>query len=224
MLIIQHNINEWSLDSEKVISKKFGEMILMEYFWSYIEREWIDISDKTMLDSQTKFDELSNKVIKALNNTESFLNDLAGNEPLALPHTLWFGILDLAHNLIQKSTRTATYGLCYYLAIESLNRSPSSFIQFKSIEILLHLQSINNELYSTIDLDFDQYVKKLNENNSLSNSSKKFQNLLLFVKEKYSEDLEMINDDAQKGKGKGKMKEKEKSSVQNISFKHKQDN
>ena len=127
MLVIQHNINKWSLDSEKVISKKFGEMILMEYFWSYIEREWINISDKSMLNSQTKFDELSNKVIKALNNTESFLNDLAGNEPLALPHTLWFGILDLAHNLIQKSTRTATYGLCYYLAIESLNRSQSSF-------------------------------------------------------------------------------------------------
>jgi len=100
-----------------------------------------------MLNSQTKFDELSNKVIKALKNTESFLNDLTGNEPLALPHTLWFGILDLAHNLIQKSTRTATYGLCYYLAIESLNKAPSSFIQFKSIEILLHLHKINSELF-----------------------------------------------------------------------------
>src|SRR5437868_6947048 len=175
-----------------------------------------------MLCSQTKFDELSNKVIKGLKNTESFLNDLAGNEPLALPHTLWFGILDLAHNLIQKSTRTATYGLCYYLAIESLNKAPSSFIQFKSIEILLHLHSINNELFSIIDLDFDQYVKKLNENNSLNNSSKKFQNLLSFVKEKYFDDLEMINDNTQKRKGKGKMKEKEKS--KNISFKHKQDN
>src|SRR6266480_1746984 len=105
-----------------------------------------------------KFYELSNKVIKALNNTESFLNDLTGNEPLALPHTLWFGILDLAHNLIQKSTRTATYGLCYYLAIESLNKAPSSFIQFKSIEILLHLHKINSELFSIIDLDLDQYI------------------------------------------------------------------
>ena len=156
MLIIQHNINEWSLDSEKIISKKFGEMILMEYFWSYIEREWINMSDKTMLDSQTKFDELSNKIIKTLNNTGSFLNDLAGNEPLALPHTLWFGILDLAHNLIQKSNRTATHGLCYYLAIESLNKAPSSFIQFKATEILLHLYNINNELFSIVDLDFSQ--------------------------------------------------------------------
>jgi hypothetical protein len=44
-------------------------MILMEYFWSYVEREWLNISDKSMSDSQTKFDELSSKVTKALNNT-----------------------------------------------------------------------------------------------------------------------------------------------------------
>ena len=210
MLIIQHNINEWSLSSEKIISKKFGEMILMEYFWSYVEREWINISDKSILDSQANFDELSNKVIKALKNSESFLNDLAGNEPLALPYSLWFGILDLAQNLVQKSTRTATHGLCYYLAIESLNKAPSSFIQVKAIEILLHLYNINNELFAIIDLDFDQYIKKLNIINSSNYSSKKFQTLLSFVKEKYLEDLEIINDDTRKGKG--KRKEKDKSS------------
>ena len=31
LLIIQHNIIEWTESSEKIISKKFGEMILMEY-------------------------------------------------------------------------------------------------------------------------------------------------------------------------------------------------
>src|SRR5581483_4411382 len=87
MLIIQHNINKWS-SSEKIISKKYGEMILMEYFWSYVEREWINISDQTILNSQTEFDELSNKIIKSLkNSTGNFLNDIAVNEPLALPHT-----------------------------------------------------------------------------------------------------------------------------------------
>src|SRR5581483_6977014 len=133
---------------------------------------------QSILDSQSKFDELSNKVIKSLKSTGSFLNELAGNEPLALPHTLWFGILDLALDLIQKSTRMATHGLCYYLAIESLNKSPSSFIQFKAVEILLHLQNINKEFFSIIDLDLDQYVQKLNENNPSNDSSKKFQNLL----------------------------------------------
>src|SRR5207248_10416669 len=98
------------------------------------------------------------------------------------------------------------------------NKAPSSFIQFKSIKILLHLHSINNELFSMIDLDFDQYIKKLNENNSLNNPSKKFQNLLTFVKEKYHKDLEIINDDLEKGRRKGK----DKSSVQKSSFNHEQ--
>ncbi|GBC18270.2 hypothetical protein GLOIN_2v1869696 [Rhizophagus irregularis DAOM 181602=DAOM 197198] len=79
MLIVQHNLVIWSECSEMIIN------------------------------SQTKFDEVSNKVIKALKNTGSFLNDLSGNEPLALPYTLWFGILDLAHNLIQKSTRKSIH-------------------------------------------------------------------------------------------------------------------
>src|SRR6266540_1850795 len=206
MLIIQHNLIEWSEGSEKIISKKHVEMILVEYFWSYLEREWNNVVDAIILDSQTKFDEVSNKVFKVLRNSGSFLNDLAGNEPLALPHTLWFGVLDLAYNLVKKSIRTATYGLCYYLAIESLNRAPNSFIQFKATEILLHLHNIDNELFSMIELDFDQYTQKLKDNNSLTNHSEKFQSLLTFVKEKYSEDLKIINDSVGKTKGKGKEK------------------
>jgi len=118
--------------------------------------------------------------------------------------------LDLAYGLIKKSTQTATYGLCYYLAIESLNRAPSSFIQFKAIEILKYLQHANNELFSIIELDFDQYAQKLKgkDNNSLTNYSEKFQNLLTFVEEKYLEDLKINNDGIWKTKGKGKGKEK----------------
>jgi hypothetical protein len=161
-----------------------------------LERKWINAADKSILDSQIKFDEISNKVAKALKNTGGFLNDLAGNEPIALPHTLWFGILDLAQQLIQKSTQTASYGLCYYLAIESLNKSPSSFIQFKAIELLLHLYNIDNKMFSMIEIDFDQYTQNLNENNSIE----KFRNLLSFVKEKYFEDLKILSNDTGKGK------------------------
>ncbi|POG58773.1 hypothetical protein GLOIN_2v1488344 [Rhizophagus irregularis DAOM 181602=DAOM 197198] len=206
MLIIQHNLFTWSEGTEMIISKKFCELVLMEYLWSFLEREWIDVTNKSILDSQTKFDEVSNKVTKALKNTGYFMNDLAGNEPIALPHTLWFGILDLAQNLIQKSTRTATHGLCYYLAIESLNKAPSSFIQFKAVEILLHLHNIDSKMFSMIDDDFDQYIKKLKEIKS-SDFSEKFQNLLLFIKEKYVEDLKILSENIgkeKKGKGKGK--------------------
>ncbi|PKC73047.1 hypothetical protein RhiirA1_488049 [Rhizophagus irregularis] len=197
MLIIQHNLFIWSEDSEKVINKKFGEMILIEHIWSFLEREWTNIADKSVLDSQVKFDIVSDKVARALKNTGSFLNDFTGNEPLALPHTLWFGLLDLVQNLIQKSTRMATYGLCYYMAIESLNKAPSEFIQFKAIEILLYLQNIDNQMFSMIEDDFNQYIQKLNKINSV-----KFQNLLIFVKEKYLEDYKILIDT---GKGKEKV-------------------
>ncbi|UZO03304.1 uncharacterized protein OCT59_023712 [Rhizophagus irregularis] len=198
MLIIQHNLFIWS-ESEKIISKKFGELVLMEYIWSFLEREWVNSVDKSILDSQTKFDEVSNKVAKALKNTGGFLNEFAGNEPIALPHSLWFGILDLAQNLIQRSSRTATYGLCYYLAIESLNKAPSSFIQFKSIELLLNLYNIDNKMFSMIEIDFDQYTQKLSENN-LEDSLEKFRNLLTFVKGKYLEDLKTLSNNTGKGK------------------------
>ncbi|RGB38008.1 hypothetical protein C1646_779952 [Rhizophagus diaphanus] len=201
MLIIQHNLFIWSESSEKIISKKFGELVLMEYFWSFLEREWVNTADKSILDSQTKFDEVSAKTLK---NAGGLLNELAGNEPIALPHTLWFGILDLAQNLIQRSSRITTYGLCYYLAIESLNKAPSSFIQFKSIELLLHLYNIDNKMFSMIEIDFDQYIQKLSENN-LKDSIKKFRNLLTFVKEKYSEDFKILSNNIGKGnEGKGK--------------------
>ncbi|PKC58088.1 hypothetical protein RhiirA1_541273 [Rhizophagus irregularis] len=139
------------------------------------------IANKTILDSldsQVKFDEISNKLIKTLRNAGSLINDLAENEPLALPHTLWFGILDLAQCLIQTSIQTSIHGLCYYLAIESLNKAPSSFIQFKAIE---------------------QYAQKLRENKL---SIEKFENSLQYVKEKCHKDLEIINRNNENKKGK----------------------
>ncbi|CAI2171267.1 7322_t:CDS:2 [Funneliformis geosporum] len=200
LLIIQHDI-------DKIISKKFGEKIIMEYLWSYLEEEQDGI-DQNILDSQVKFDEISNKIVKALKNTGTFLNDLSGNEPLALPHTLWFGILDLAHDLIKKSNQTATHGLCYYLAIKSFHGSPSSFIQFKAIEILIHLYNINKEIFSIIEVDFDQYSQNLSEN-ALTDSLERFQDLFNFAQEKFTEDLKIINYDI--GKGKGKLKRSDKS-------------
>ncbi|CAB5189584.1 unnamed protein product [Rhizophagus irregularis] len=198
MLTIQHNLFNWSEGSEKIISRKFGEMILMEYLWNYLEREW---TNKYILDSQTEFDEVLIKLSKELEDSDSLLNEPTKNEILTLPDTLWFGLLDLAQNLIQKSTRKSTYGLCYYLAIESLNRAPNDFIQFKAIEILLHLHNINNELFSMIEHDLDQYIQKLNKIN-VTDSSEKFQILLKFIKEKCFKDFNILNDKMKKEKGK----------------------
>ncbi|PKK66540.1 TPR-like protein [Rhizophagus irregularis] len=178
MLIIQHNIFIWSESSEKIISKKLGELVLMEYIWSFLEREWVNAEDKSVLDSQTKFDEVSNKVAKTLKNAGSLLNDLAGNEPIALPHILWFGLLDLAQNLIQRSSRIATYGLCYYLAIESLNKAPSSFIQFKSIELLEKYHEDSKILSNNTEKGKEGKGKSLNQNSYLKKEQISNSNIL----------------------------------------------
>ncbi|EXX59329.1 Sgt2p [Rhizophagus irregularis DAOM 197198w] len=207
MLIIQHNLFELSGS----VSRKFQEMVLMEYFWSYLEKEWTIVTNSSILDLQSKFNEVSNKLVKVLRNTGNFINDLAGNEPLTLPHTLWFGILDLAQNLIQNSTRKSTHGLCYYLAIESLNRAPSSFIQFKAIEILFHLRKIDDQMFSIIKADFDQYIQKLDENNS-----EEVQKLLIFVDNKCSDDFNLLNNNQGKEKGKEKGKGNQSACFTNV--------
>ncbi|GBC06864.1 hypothetical protein RclHR1_00710015 [Rhizophagus clarus] len=214
MLLIQHNLFTWT-----DIDEKFRELVFMEYIWSFVEKEWIDVTDKPILNSQARFEEVLNKITNnVLKDTRNFLNALADNEPLALPHTMWFGILDLAQNLIQKSTRKATYGLCYYLAIESLNKAPSSFIQFKAIEVLLNLYNVNKELFLVIEIDLEQYIQKLFESNLKIDSLEKFQNLLAFVKDKFSEDLKFLSNDIGKGKkGNGKLNQSlEQASNSNI--------
>ncbi|CAI2166133.1 3899_t:CDS:2 [Funneliformis geosporum] len=151
LLIIQHNI-------DKIISKKFGEKVIMEYLWSYLEEEQNGV-DKTIFYSQIKFDELSNKIFKAF-------------------------------------------------TIKSFHEAPSSFIQFKAIEILIHLYNINKEIFSIIKIDFDQYSQNLNEN-SLTYTLERFQSLLNFAKDKFIEDLKIINYDI--GKGNGKLNSSDKN-------------
>src|SRR5581483_9631476 len=125
----------------------------MEYLWSFLE-EW---NSKFISYSDMKFEEALEEVSKNLKDTENYLNDITGYEPLALPDTLWFGILDLTQTLItQKSTLMATHGLCYYLAIESLNKATSDFVKFKAIEILINLYDNHNKLFSIVEINFDE--------------------------------------------------------------------
>jgi hypothetical protein len=66
-----------------------------------------------------------------------------------------------------------------------------SFVQFKTVEILLQLHNIDNQVFSMIEIDFNQHVQKLNEKKP-AGFSEKFQNLLIFVKEKYFKDLKFF--------------------------------
>ncbi|CAG8701606.1 7131_t:CDS:2, partial [Racocetra fulgida] len=121
-----------------------------------------------MKDDENKFLEIWNR-IKALlhvilgiapgiaktGGTDLPINN--GKEPLAFPHSLWFGALDITQDLIAKTQRDSTLGICYYLALESLQKAPSSFIRFKAIEILIKLSKRNTLLYNIIENDFRDY-------------------------------------------------------------------
>uniref|UniRef100_U9TY52 Uncharacterized protein n=1 Tax=Rhizophagus irregularis (strain DAOM 181602 / DAOM 197198 / MUCL 43194) TaxID=747089 RepID=U9TY52_RHIID len=65
-------------------------------------------------------------------------------------------------------------------------------------------------MISLIEIDFDQYIQKLKENDSTTDSSEKFQNLLSFVKKKCSDDFNLLDNNVEKGEGKGKGKDKDK--------------
>ncbi|RGB29984.1 hypothetical protein C1646_765923 [Rhizophagus diaphanus] len=162
-------------------------------FKYFLEREWVNAAEKSILDSQIKFDEASNKVVKALKNAGGFLNELAGNEPIALPHTLWFGILDLAQNLIRRSSRIAIYGLCYYLAIESLNKAPSSFIQFNENNLEDSLEKFRN-LLTFVKEKYNEDLKILSNNTEKGKEEKgKSLNQNSYLKEKQTSNSNILD-------------------------------
>jgi hypothetical protein len=53
----------------------------------------------------------------------------------------------------------------------------------------------------------------LNENNSTTHYLEKFQNLLTFVKNKFSDDFNLLVNNIERGKGKKKKQRKESSSI-----------
>ncbi|CAG8611321.1 95_t:CDS:2 [Dentiscutata erythropus] len=78
-------------------------------------------------------------ILTILNNQKAFRALWTRKEPTALPNSLWFGVLDLAQNLSYKTVQPVNLALCYYLALESLQKSQCSYINFKSLEVLVSL-------------------------------------------------------------------------------------
>ena len=76
-----------------------------------------------------------------------YSNNAAENQEVS--DVLWFGILDLAQQLIQETSSATTQAICYYLALDSLNNAVSEFNQFKSIEVLLSLEAKKIICYNT---------------------------------------------------------------------------
>lgn len=134
--------------------KKFGERMLLEFLWFHIKKI---ISELT----PSKDDDF--EFSKILNNKKRLFAELYGMEPLSYPHTFWFGILDLAESVCASSTRSITLSLCYYLALESLNHAPNTFVRFKAIEILLSLQHRRNDWFVVVDADLKECGNKFQD-------------------------------------------------------------
>ena len=78
---------------------------------------------------------------------------------------LWFGILDIIQQHVQKTFSVTTQAICYYIALDSLNNAITESIQFKSIEVLLSLEVKNSELFVTTPDDISgcdaEYIPRM---------------------------------------------------------------
>ncbi|CAG8614609.1 8708_t:CDS:2 [Gigaspora margarita] len=94
-----------------------------------------------------------NGILNNQNEILEFMNLWTKKEPLAPPNSLWFGILDIAQHLSQKTTQIVSLTLCYYLGLESLQNSKCNYICFKSLELLFSLSYQKPELFKDIIQD-----------------------------------------------------------------------
>ncbi|CAG8602953.1 8045_t:CDS:2, partial [Racocetra persica] len=163
---IQNFLQECSL------SLKYGESLLLECLWHCVSRSW------------------SNPIYQSeyLINQKHFINNLLGKEPLAFLHSLWFGALDIMQDLIAKTQKDSTLGICYYLALESLQKVPLSFIRFKATEVLIKLSKRNMLFYNIIKNDFKDYKYSLNSVEGL-----KFDHMSEAIHVKTSQDEKLVD-------------------------------
>ncbi|CAG8677830.1 39537_t:CDS:2 [Gigaspora margarita] len=184
--LLELNFNIQNFLQECSLPPNYGESLLLECLWHCVSKSWsIPISN-----------------YESFTNKKHFINNLLGMEPLAFPHSLWFGALDIAQELITKTQRDSTLGICYYLALESLQKAPSSFIHFKAKEVLIKLSKRKILFYNIIENDFNNYKQSLDPVKML-----KSHQMIEAIREKsfYDEKLvdtnkSNINDSKKKGK------------------------
>ncbi|CAG8691526.1 14349_t:CDS:2, partial [Cetraspora pellucida] len=169
--LLELHFNIQNFLQECSLSLKYGESLLLECLWHCVSKSW----PNSISQSET------------LINKKHFVNNLLGMEPIAFPHTLWFGALDIAQDLISKTQRDSTLGICYYLALESLQKAPSSFISFKATEVLIKLSKRNLLFYSIIENDFKDYKHSLDSGKGIN-----FHHMIEAIHVKVSQDEKLV--------------------------------
>ncbi|CAG8532838.1 30657_t:CDS:2, partial [Racocetra persica] len=126
LLLMHYSLKTLTRDLNYNILRFYNETYLLESLWQHAFNQGYE---------QQKHDD----ILTILNNHKAFRGLWTRKEPTALPNSLWFGVLDLAQNLSYQTVQPVNLALCYYLGLESLQKSQCYYIQFKSLELLISL-------------------------------------------------------------------------------------
>ncbi|CAG8800390.1 5539_t:CDS:1, partial [Cetraspora pellucida] len=109
-------------------------------------------------------------------------------EPTALPNSLWFGVLDLAQNLSYQTFQPVNLALCYYLGLESLQKSQCYYIQLKSLEFLISLSYQEPKWFKdVVQEEIEKFIELLPVDSQL-----KFKTLIYDINQKLQLSTEFI--------------------------------
>ncbi|CAG8658091.1 32892_t:CDS:2, partial [Gigaspora margarita] len=140
LLSIHYLLDDLTKDENYSKLQFYNETYFLELLWQCV----FDLSMKQ---------KDQNEILSNQNEILEFMNLWTKKEPIAPPNSLWFGVLDLAQYLSQKTTQIVSLALCYYLGLESLQNSKCKYICFKSLELLFSLSYQKPELFKDIVQD-----------------------------------------------------------------------
>ncbi|CAG8756170.1 8697_t:CDS:2 [Gigaspora margarita] len=149
LLLMHYSLKNLEKDLNHNILRFYNETYLLESLWQYAFNQGYE---------QQKHDD----ILTILNDQKAFRALWTRKEPTALPNSLWFGVLDLAQILSYKTVQPVNLALCYYLALESLQKSQCCYIQFKSLELLMSLSYQEPDWFKDIvQEELDKFIELL---------------------------------------------------------------
>ncbi|CAG8620017.1 2234_t:CDS:1, partial [Scutellospora calospora] len=175
LLLMHYSLKNLTKDLNYDILRFYNETYLLESLWQHAFNQGYE---------QQKHDD----ILTILNDHKVFRGLWTRKEPTALPNSLWFGVLDLAQNLSYKTDQPLNLALCYYLGLESMQKSQSYYIQFKSLELLTSLSFREPEWFEDIvQKEIENFIEQLP-----IDSQQKFTTLVNDVNQKLRLDSEFI--------------------------------
>ncbi|CAG8606576.1 1819_t:CDS:2, partial [Racocetra fulgida] len=167
LLLLHYSLKTMTRDLNYNILRFYNETYLLEALWQHAFNQGYE---------QQKHDD----ILTILNNHKAFRGLWTRKEPTALPNSLWFGVLDLAQNLSYQTVQPVNLALCYYLGLESLQKSQCYYIQFKSLELLIYLSYKEPDWFKdVVQEELENFIKLLPVDSQL-----KFEKLIHDINQK----------------------------------------